>query len=461
MPRFLQPSLSSGELSPGMRGRVDLARHATSLGRARNFITKPTGGGAKRPGTIFRGRVKYPDRKTRLLPFVFSTSVKYLVELGHNYMRFWLDGVLVTSTETPVQGITAASPAVVTAAAHGYANGQYVIMRGVRGMTSVNDRTFRVTNVTTNSFELQDMDTTGHPAYISGGSADLVVEVASPYTEDTLGQVRFTQSADVMFLTHGSVYPRELRRLTATSFEMRPFEFKRGPFRGFNPDEAAIMAASGVSGVVTVTTNVDVFTNTMVGSLLYMEEKELRGVKPWASAERNVPIGATRRSDAKVYRAVSTPSSLGSMGTPYYVTGGVRPVHDVGRAFDGPQDVKDDGVNSYAVGVEWQFLHNTFGILKIQEYIDARTVKAVAIERIPDSLVGTAPTPSNEWDFTGDGSVTFSITGAASTSALDYRVTIDGVPIQSNPNYGGGGGVGGGGGGNPRPGVPDFDIPAL
>ena len=453
MPKFPQPSLSGGELSPGMRGRVDLARYPVSLGKARNFITKPTGGGAKRPGTIFRGFVKHNDRQTRLIPFIYSTSIKYLIEMGDGYFRFWVDGSLLTNSQKPIIGISQADPAVVSSTAHGFATGDYVVISGVSGMTRANSGSFRVGAVTADTFVLEGFDSSNDSAYSGGGTASRIVEVVTPYTGSMIYDVRFTQSADVLYLVHGDIPQKELRRLTASQFELRDFAFKRGPFRPFNNDEALIMAVTGTTGIVTVSTNVDTFTAEMVGSLLYVEEKELRGVKPWASAEKNVPVGALRRSDSKVYRCVSIPPSLGSKGAPYWVAGNVRPVHDSGRAFDGPQDVKDDGVNSYAVGVEWEFLHNTFGILQVQAYTDARHVQAVVIERVPDSIVGTAPAPANSWTFSGDGSTkVFSIAGALSSSTLDYKVNIDGQPIQPNPYYSGGGGVNGGGGGSVRPG---------
>lgn len=451
--KFLQASLAAGELSPGLRGRVDLARYPTALAKSQNFITKPTGGGAKRPGLIFRGQVKFSNMRTRLIPFVYSTSVKYLIEMGHLYLRFWVDGSLLTNANKAITGITNANPAVVTSAAHGFSNGDQVVIGGVVGMTKANAKTFTVSGATANTFQLQGFDSTGAGIYASGGVAGRIVEVATPYTQDVIGGVRFTQSADVLYLVSGRVPPKELRRLAVDQFELREFAFKRGPFRPFNSDEALIMAVSATTGIVDVTTNVDTFTAEMVGSLIYIEEKELRAVKPWASAEKNVPVGATRRSDSKVYRVVSVPTGITPVkGTPYYVTGNVRPVHDSGRAFDGPQDVKDDTVNTYAVGVEWEFLHNTFGLLQIQEYITARSVRAVVIERVPDSLVGTAPAPTNTWTLSGDGvTVQFPIAGATSNSVLDYSVAINGLPVQSNPYYPGGGGVNGSGGGSARP----------
>jgi hypothetical protein len=366
MPRFNQPSLSGGELSPGLQGRVDLARNSISLKTCRNVISKPTGGAAKRPGLMFRGQVKYNDRATRIIPFIYSTTINYLVEMGDGYLRFWVDGVL-----------------------------------------------------------LRD-------------GSNIIVEVASPYAGSAIYDVRFTQSADVLYMVHPNIAPKELRRTDATTFVIVDFAFKRGPFRPPNTNDAYLMVASATTGVVTVSTNVDVFTSTMIGSLIYMEEKELRGIKPWVNGEKNPPLGTIRRSDEKVYKLVGIPSNLGSKGTDkYYLTGGTRPVHESGRAFDGPQDVKDDGVNSYATGVEWEFLHNTFGILRIQSVTDARTATAVVIERLPDSVAGALPTPGATWSFTGNGSQTvFNITGATSASEASYSVSVAGTPTQPNPGYG-------------------------
>lgn len=439
MAKILQPSLSGGELSPGMRGRVDLARYAISLGLARNFNTKPTGGGAKRTGGIFRGRVKFPNRKTRLVPFVYSTQVRYLIEMGHGYMRFWTNGSLLTSVQRTITGITLGVNTIVTAPAHGYVNGDQVVIYGARGSTKLNFRTYSIINVTTDTFELAGTNTVGVAFYTGGAIAGKVVEVATPYDENMIWSVRFTQSADVLYLVHGQVTPRELRRTSATSFEMRDFPFKRGPFRPNNSNDSFVMAASAPTGQVTITCNTDVFSEAMIGSLIYLEEQELRGVKPWASAEKNVVIGSLRRRDGKIYRAVSIPAILGSAGAPYYVTGAQAPTHESGRAFDGPQDIKFDGVNDYAVGVEWEFLHNVFGIARIDAYTNTKTVTATVIERLPDSITGTAPVPGMTWNITGDGvNLSYAIAGATSPSNSSYTVTINGTPVQSNPNYGGG-----------------------
>lgn len=68
-----------------------------------------------------------------------------------------------------ISGISNANPAVVTSAAHGYSNGDIVLVAS--GWGRLNKRVFRVANVTTNTFELEGQDTTNTTFYPSGASA--------------------------------------------------------------------------------------------------------------------------------------------------------------------------------------------------------------------------------------------------------------------------------------------------
>lgn len=462
MAKFLQPSLSRGELAPGLQGRIDIAAYQVALQRCRNFVTRPTGGAVKRPGLVFRGNV---TGASRIFPFVYSTEIKYLIEAGNLYFRFWVNGARLTEATKTITGITQANPAVVTSNAHSYSNGDVVQIRGVKGMDRLNEGVFTVAGVTANTFQLSGVDTTAYAAYVSGGTVAKVVQVATPYTTAQLQQVRITQSADVLYLVHPSHAPRELRRLTATSFELRNFDFRLGPFGPLNGQDAVVMAASAVTGNVTVSCNANVFDAAMVGGLIYLEEKELRSVKPWEPLERNVTVGSLRRSDGKVYRATATAGNPGGAGAPYFVTGNTRPLHEVGRAWDGPGDTRNDGVQNYRVGVEWEFVHGGFGIVKITAVASATSASGVVIKRIPESCVGTAPAPvAGPWTFSGDGvtKVFSPLTGATSPTQADYTVTIGGAPVVQDPYAEaatGGGGVGGGSNTGPRLGDPPQYVP--
>ena len=46
---IIQPSFTSGELSPSLYGRVDFARYYTGLKTCRNYIIRQYGGVVNRP----------------------------------------------------------------------------------------------------------------------------------------------------------------------------------------------------------------------------------------------------------------------------------------------------------------------------------------------------------------------------------------------------------------------------
>lgn len=66
-----------------------------------------------------------------------------------------------------ITGITKANPGVVTAVAHGMNNGDYVFL-SVQGMHQMNDRVARIANKTTDTYELEGIDTTLFDAFTSG-----------------------------------------------------------------------------------------------------------------------------------------------------------------------------------------------------------------------------------------------------------------------------------------------------
>lgn len=83
-----------------------------------------------------------------------------------------------------ITGISKASPGVVTAAAHGYSNGDIVLLT-VNGMWQLNLRVARVANVTTNTFELEGIDTTAFDTFTASGSQAQKVTLGTSITTAT------------------------------------------------------------------------------------------------------------------------------------------------------------------------------------------------------------------------------------------------------------------------------------
>lgn len=70
-----------------------------------------------------------------------------------------------------ITGITKANPAVVTATAHGFRDGDVVDIAAVGGMVEVNGLTFSIKILTVNTFQLVGTDSTSYTTYTSGGTS--------------------------------------------------------------------------------------------------------------------------------------------------------------------------------------------------------------------------------------------------------------------------------------------------
>ncbi len=271
----IQTNFTAGELSPQLEGRVDISKYFNAASSLENFLIAPFGGIDRRPGSQFVAPAKFADRKVRLIPFQFSTEQTYVLEFGHLYIRFFRDEGVVTETATVITGITQANPGVVTTSlAHGYANGDTVIINGVVGMTEINGRRFLVNNVTATTFELQDtdgvnFDTSGFTAYGSAGTAVRVYEIVSPYTEDQLFDIQTAQSADVLFTVLRDVQQQKVQRFGDTDWTISAIDTVGGPYQPINLDTAHTMNASATTGAgITITSSTAYFNADMVGGLL-------------------------------------------------------------------------------------------------------------------------------------------------------------------------------------------------
>lgn len=396
--KLLQPTMTGGELAPSLHGRVDIARYMASLKRCRNFIVRPYGGVENRGGMEYcYGRVGSDD--FRLIPFAYSTDISYVLWFGDEFVRFTSGGAEVT----PVAG---AYSSMTT-----YAAGDYVTSGGVIYRSLVNGNN-------------------ANPPISSPADwvADPGLQISSVWTAEQVGALTYTQSADVLYLAHPDVPTYELRRLTANSFELRLFDAKEGPFRDLNANETIQVAASGVQGTIALTSTKDIFTANAVGALFYLEPKNLGQLLPWVVGDRGIVVGDLRRSDGKTYKAVTVPT----VGT-WHETGPRQPIHEAGRVWDGGGKSKTNGVDTWSVGIEWEFVDTGYGVCKITEVTDGQNAVAEVTKRLPAQVVGGVGSPANTWTLSGDGTTTqFALAGAGFGV---YTVTIAGAAVAGDPNY--------------------------
>jgi hypothetical protein len=103
-----------------------------------------------------------------------QTAAYGLTASGSPYDYKFLDSALTSAAAKVITNATQADPVVITATAHGYSNGNLVVIQNVLGMVELNNNTYKVANKTANTFELTDIndvdiDGAGFTAYISGG----------------------------------------------------------------------------------------------------------------------------------------------------------------------------------------------------------------------------------------------------------------------------------------------------
>lgn len=95
------------------------------------------------------------------------------------------------------------------------------------------------------------------------------VEVATPYLEADLDKLRFSQSADTLYITHPNYAPRKLIRNSSTSWTLSTITFVDGPYLATN-STATTITPSGTTGAITLTASTGIFAATDVGRLVRM-----------------------------------------------------------------------------------------------------------------------------------------------------------------------------------------------
>ena len=189
-------NFTGGELSPRLDGRNDLTKYASGCKTLENMIVYPHGSAARRPGTQFVAEVKDSTKKTRLVPFEFSTTQTYMLEFGNQYIRFYKDNGVI----------------------------------------------------------------------LSGGSP---YEIVSPYLEAELFEIKYAQSADVMYICHPNHAVRKLSRTGHTAWTLTEVEFTNGPYLDDNVTAVTFHSSAHTVGTArTLTASAATFASTDVGRLV-------------------------------------------------------------------------------------------------------------------------------------------------------------------------------------------------
>jgi len=274
--QILKPTFSGGEFAPSLWSRVDLQRYASGCRTLRNFFVHPHGGASNRPGLQFIAKPKYSDKKSRGVGFEFSTEQVYSIEFGEYYCRFYMNGGQIIA---PVTTAAWASGVV-------YYIGDFVKVSSIIYRSKTN----HTSNGTTHNTP---------PGNTTDWEASDIYEIETPYTEDDLDELKFTQSADVLYITHRDYYPRTLTRYSHISWRLELYPFEDGPFMQQNVLEALTLTPSAVTGTITLTAASALFNALHVGALFklehYIEGQAYTGAFTGTGSGTSLKCGGTWR----------------------------------------------------------------------------------------------------------------------------------------------------------------------
>lgn len=218
---LIKYAFTAGEISDKLFGRSDLEQYDLGVALGQNWLVDYRGGLSTRMGFEFCDFLMFDSKDIFCYEFEFSTDITntYLVVFGDHYIRFVQDGAYVLETGKVITGILGNT---VTSAAHGFANGDWVKISNVLGITNVNARSFQLVNVTTNTFDLLELPAVTALAlqgvYGSGGLASRIYTVVSPYPAEDLSKLYVRQRRDLLRLTHPNYATRNLIRNSNTAW---------------------------------------------------------------------------------------------------------------------------------------------------------------------------------------------------------------------------------------------------
>jgi hypothetical protein len=248
-------SFNAGEISPLMDSRSDQAKYDSGCKTMENFYPSIFGSASRRPGLEYIATQKANTFKGRSVDFEHSVDDTYVLTFENQNIRFFKNGDRVMNDALVVSGITTPSAAVLvvtTTTAHQMSTGDVVRFADVAGTTEVNyngnDATeWPITVVSATTFSLDDTLGANFSLYSSAGTVASIYEKTTPYLSNDLPQLKFEQSADVVFITHPAYEERKLSRTGDTAWFLLPNDLRTGPFRDQNTDTTKTIAVAEIA----------------------------------------------------------------------------------------------------------------------------------------------------------------------------------------------------------------------
>lgn len=218
-------SFNSGELSPRLEGRVDIAKYAAGLKVCENYIPLIQGPAMRRGAFRFVGTIKDQSAKTWLVRFEFNTQQAYVLEFGNLYIRFWSNHGQVINAGVPYEIASPWSTADLFDA-DGLFNLDFVESADVVYITHPNFAPRKLSRLGPTNWTLTTMQPIGGP-FKTGNTSGTTV-----YASAQSGSVTLIASSGIFQPGHvGSLFQLSRKLASAVTQWMQPEVISNGDLR--------------------------------------------------------------------------------------------------------------------------------------------------------------------------------------------------------------------------------------
>lgn len=203
-----QTGFTTGEVSPLFFGDFDNPRYKKGLETCLNYLPTLQGPLIRRPGTKFMavamdntdvGRI-LPPMPSVLIPFNFSATQAYMLEVGHQRIRFYANNGQIVTSGTSFQVTGLVNPYNTFYATR--ANLTPIGQENITASTSIPNGT--------------------------------ILELVTPYSVVDVAAIRFAQNQDTLYLVHPNYPPMKLQRQGQTYWSLYPVFLQDGPYLPLN-----------------------------------------------------------------------------------------------------------------------------------------------------------------------------------------------------------------------------------
>jgi hypothetical protein len=101
-------NFNSGELTPLVDARSDIQKYSAGCRICENMIPRIYGNAERRPGLEFIAEAYDSSTVNRLIPFIYSNTIAYVIEMADLIFRFFYDGAIVLDDDD--NEVTTVSP---------------------------------------------------------------------------------------------------------------------------------------------------------------------------------------------------------------------------------------------------------------------------------------------------------------------------------------------------------------